>query len=143
MNNTDDPLIVFNEQGRVHVGTVCASRVLKTLNIAEFGNAVLDYVQKHPGLNLLLNFENVDYLSSAVLTELLRINECVRRTRGRLRLCAVSPTIREIFEITRLDTVFAVHGEELDTDIRRFEKAIELEDEERKWSVPEPEQRED
>jgi anti-anti-sigma factor len=133
MNDEREPLVIFNQQGRIHVGTVCASRVLKSINIAEFGNEVLDYVRSNPGLNLLLNFESVDYLSSAVLTELLRINQAMEQVRGRLRLCAVSPTIQEIFQITRLDSVFSIHGESIALDIRRFERAIEIEEEEALW----------
>lgn len=133
MRSEREPLVIFNQQDRIHIGTVCASSVLKSINIAEFGNEILEYVKAHPALNLLLNFESVDYLSSAVLTELLRINQAVEQTRGRLRLCAISPTIKEIFEITRLDSVFSIHGESLALDIRRFERAIEIEAEEAQW----------
>ena len=133
MNNDREPLVIFNQQGHIHIGTVCASKVLKTINIAEFGNEVLEYIKAHPGLNLLLNFESVDYLSSAVLTELLRINQAMAQVRGRLRLCAISPTIREIFEITRLDSVFSIHGENIALDLKRFERAIEIEEEEALW----------
>lgn len=133
MSNSAEPLVVFNQQGRIHVGTVCSDRVLNTINIAEFGNEVCDYVAANPGLNLLLDFESVDYLSSAVLTELLRVKQAVERGHGRLRLCAVSATIREIFEITRLDTVFSIHGEGLVMDIKRFERSIEIEEEDAQW----------
>ena len=133
MNNEREPLVVFNQQGRIHIGTVCASQVLKSINIAEFGNEVLAYIKANPGLNLLLNFESVDYLSSAVLTELLRVNQAIQHSRGRLRLCAISPTIKEIFEITRLDSVFSIHGESLAMDLKRFERSLEIEDEEALW----------
>jgi anti-anti-sigma factor len=134
MSNDREPLVIFNQQGQIHIGTVCASQVLKSINIAEFGNEVVEYVKSNPGLNLLLNFESVDYLSSAVLTELLRVNQAVEQSRGRLRLCAISPTIKEIFAITRLDSVFSIHGESLALDIKRFERAIEIEAEESLWN---------
>ncbi len=135
MNEAQEPLVIFNQQGRIHIGTVCASRVLKSINIAEFGNEVVAYVKANPGLNLLLNFESVDYISSAVLTELLRVNQTIEAARGRLRLCAISPTIKEIFEITRLDAVFSLHGEGVNLDLKRFERAIEIEEEETLWET--------
>ncbi|MBW7864025.1 MAG: STAS domain-containing protein [Candidatus Hydrogenedens sp.] len=133
MSEHDEPMVIFNEQPPIHVGTVSPSRVLRMVNIAELGVTVLAYVKKHPGLNLLLSFENVDYLSSAVLTELLRINQAIQECRGRLRLCAVSPAIQEIFQITRLDTVFSIHGEGVDVEAKKFARAIALEREEKAW----------
>lgn len=133
MNEHEEPMVIFNEQPPIHVGTVSPSRVLRMVNIAELGATVLEYVKRHPGLNLLLSFENVDYLSSAVLTELLRINQAIQECRGRLRLCAVSPAIQEIFQITRLDTVFSIHAEGVDVEARKFARAIALEREEKAW----------
>ncbi len=135
-DKTEQPLLIFEEKGHVKVGTVYASSMLSAINVAEFGKQVLQYIQKHPGLNLLLNFEHVDYLSSAVLTELLRINNAVQTTKGRLRLCAVAPTIQEVFHITNLDKVFTIHGDKVNQDLPRFERALELEVQQSAWHEP-------
>ncbi len=130
------PLIRFRRKGRITVGTVHASSVLSSINIVAFGSQVLRYLATHPGANLLLNFENVDYLSSAVLTELLRIHRAIQETEGNLRLCGISKTIREIFEITNLDQIFSIHEEPLDLDLIRFERALEVAAESATWDEP-------
>jgi anti-sigma B factor antagonist len=79
--------------------------------IKAFGDQVVSAVSPHKGLALLLNFENVSYLSSAALTELIRIRETVRKNGGALRLCGLSQDIYKVFEITKLDGDFGVRRE--------------------------------
>jgi anti-sigma B factor antagonist len=136
MDGKKEELLVFEQRGQIWVGTVRTNSVLGAGNVVEFGNEVLGFIQRHPGLNLLLNFENVDYLSSAVLTELLRINKAITDTNGRLRLCAVSPVIREVFEITNLDKIFVIHSDGVAADLARFERAIQIEAQEAAWQEP-------
>ncbi len=136
MGGKTQPLVEFELVGRITIGTIRTSSVLSAINVAEFGNEVLDYIKGHPGLILLLNFENVDYLSSAVLTELLRINKAITETAGRLHLCAVSAVIREVFEITNLDRIFVIHSEGRESGIKRLERSLEVAEKEAAWKDP-------
>jgi anti-anti-sigma factor len=131
-----EQLIEFSEHGRITVGTVRATSMLSALNVAEFGSEVVEYVNAHPKICLLLNFEHVNYLSSAVLSELLRIQKSVHEVEGRLRLCAVADNIREIFEITNLDRMFVIHKDEVEVDVRRFERSLEIAAQEAAWDPP-------
>jgi|SRR5690606_1684167 len=125
-------LVAFEERGPITEGTITSSSVLDTLNVSQFGNAVLAHIQGKPRINLLLNFERVDYLSSAVLTELLRINEAVQEARGRLRLCALNKDIRKVFEITNLDKLFVIYGAPEEAH-ERFVRALQIEADEESW----------
>ena len=136
MPQSEGPLIEFQVRGRITLGTVRSSSVLSARNVARFGEEVIAYVNAHPKLNLLLNFENVDYLSSAVLTELLRIKGAVEHVTGNLRLCAVSPLIHKAFEITNLDKVFVIHADSAEQDVRRFERALNVAAQEATWTDP-------
>lgn len=136
MDKNREPLLQFEQNGRIHIGTISRSSVLSTLNIVEFGNEVLAYIEKQPKVNLLLNFEHVDYLSSAVLTELLRIHKAIQQCNGKLRLCAVSPVIREVFEITNLDSIFVIHPDGAEADLKRFERSLDIEAESAAWEEP-------
>ena len=134
MSDGDGPLIEFQVRGRVTLATVRSSSVLSMINVVKFGEDVLAYVGAHPGVNLLLNFEHVDYLSSAVLTELLRVKAAIDASKGKLRLCAVSPVIQKAFEITNLDTFFVIHADGAETDIKRFERALDIAAQEATWN---------
>jgi anti-sigma B factor antagonist len=133
MNEKRQILLEFEENGRIHVGTILSSSVLSPANVVEFGREVLEYINRHPGINLLLNFENVDYLSSAVLTELLKVHKAIESTHGRLRLCAVSPVILEVFEITNLNTMFTIHADGVAASIKRFERSLDVAAQEDAW----------
>jgi anti-anti-sigma factor len=60
-------------------------------------------------INLILDFGNVRFLSSAVLGLLIRINKRIYECEGQLRLCSISPKIYEIFKITRLTKTFDIY----------------------------------
>ena len=134
MQDGEGPLIEFQVRGRITLATVRSSSVLSILNVAKFGEDVLAYVGTHPGVNLLLNFEHVDYLSSAVLTELLRVKAAIESVNGNLRLCAVSPVIQKAFEITNLDKIFLIHADSAETDIKRFERSLDIAAQEATWN---------
>src|SRR5262249_51807878 len=57
---------------------------------------------------LLLNFGNVEYLSSAALEMLVTLNKKVTQAAGELILCNIAPQIYEIFEITKLNKLFRI-----------------------------------
>jgi len=136
MTGSKEPLLDFEVSGRVTVATIRTSSVLSATNVADFGAELVDYVGKHPGVALIINFEHVDYLSSAVLTELLRINKVINEVKGRLHLCAVSKTIREIFTITNLDRVFVLHEDSKEAGVRRMERSLAVAASEAAWEEP-------
>jgi anti-sigma B factor antagonist len=64
-------------------------------------------------LKLLLNFSQVEYMSSAVLGKLVALHKKVLESKGRLKLCCIKPSIRQVFSITKLDKLFEIHDDEL------------------------------
>ena len=136
MSEAHDRIVDFEVQGKIVVGTIRTTSVLSAINVAEFGNEVVAKIEDNSGVNLLLNFENVDYLSSAVLTELLRINKAIQEAQGQLRLCGVSKVILEIFQITNLDKMFAIYHDDVIGGVRRFMRSLEVAAEEAAWKDP-------
>jgi anti-sigma B factor antagonist len=63
---------------------------------------------------LVLDFSNVDFLSSAMLGKLVIINRKMKEKGGALRLCSVCPNIRLIFKYTVLDTIFDIRDTQPD-----------------------------
>ena len=124
--------LTFEERGPVTVGRIEAASVLDALNVSEFGGELLRFVRNHAGVNLLLDFERVDYLSSAVLTELLKVHQACADSGGGLRLCSLNPDIRKVFEITNLDQHFVIY-EDLDGGMGRFLRSLDLAKEDQTW----------
>jgi anti-sigma B factor antagonist len=61
---------------------------------------------------LVLNFGNVERLSSAVLGQVVALDRAMRRAGGRLALCGVRPDLSPLFTITRLDRYLDLHPSE-------------------------------
>lgn len=129
----EDLVMHFEQRGDIVVGTVRAASVLDAMNVARFGKEVAAYVQKKPGVKLLLNFEHVDYLSSAVLSELLTLKKLIEDENGQLRLCALSTDIQQVFQITNLDKVFVIY-EDCPHGVKFYQRSLIIAADEESWS---------
>ena len=99
---SSEAMVQFREQEGFVIGAVTASKVLDALNVTDFGEEVLAYVSAHSGLRLILDFEKVHYLSSAVLTELLRIKDAVEDNGGGIRLAGLRDEHRRVIQLRYL-----------------------------------------
>ena len=63
---------------------------------------------------ILLNFMNVEFLSSAALGKLITLDKKLKAAKGQLKLSSIRPEIYEVFAITRLNKLFDIHDDEAD-----------------------------
>ena len=92
----------------VTVATITGSKLLDATNSKVFGDQVLGYLSTRENIQLLINFEHVSYMSSAGLTELLRINEALQAWSATVRLWGLNCDIHNVFTITHLDKLFVI-----------------------------------
>jgi anti-sigma B factor antagonist len=100
-----------------HIGDVTVvnfvdRKILDEQNIQVIGDQLFSLVEVEGLRKLLLNFSNVEYLSSAALGKLITLNKKLQGVGGRLILCNIDPQIYEVFEITKLDKFFNIQKEE-------------------------------
>ncbi len=91
------------------VVTFIDEKILEESDIHSLQESVMSVIEEAKRLNLILDFCNVQFLSSAVLGLLMRISKKVYEQEGQLRLCNISPRIYEIFKITRLNKIFDIY----------------------------------
>jgi anti-sigma B factor antagonist len=89
-------------------------KVIDQRNINQIGAELIKMVEDGGVRKMLINMENVRYLSSAVLGKLISVHKALRMNNGALKLCSIAPPIYEVFEITRLNRVFDIHETEDD-----------------------------
>jgi len=89
--------------------TFTDEKILEERDIQALQKSVMSVVEQAEQINLILDFRNVRFLSSAVLGLLLRVSKKVYEHQGTLKLCNIDPKIYEIFRITRLTKVFDIH----------------------------------
>ena len=63
--------------------------------------------QKTP--RLLLDFAGVNYIDSSGLATLIEYFQAVQGFNGKLALAALSPRVKNVFEIVRLEQIFSLH----------------------------------
>jgi anti-sigma B factor antagonist len=100
------------EIGDVTVVSFMDRKILDEQNIQIIGDQLFSLVDDSGRKKLLLNFGNVEYMSSAALGKLITLNKKVQAVGGQLVLCNIDPQIREVFEITKLDKLFVIRGDE-------------------------------
>jgi anti-sigma B factor antagonist len=84
------------------------NKILDEANIAEIGQQLTALVESRDRQKILLDFGNVDHLSSAALGMLINVNNRVKQQNGQLRLANIKPQIIEVFEITKLNKLFKI-----------------------------------
>jgi anti-sigma B factor antagonist len=106
--------LLCEPQGDVTVVNFVEKKILDELNIKEIGDELMDLVDQHNKDKILVNFENVEYLSSAALGKLITLAKRMQAKNGQLKLCEIAPSIYEIFKITKLNKFFEIHESEAD-----------------------------
>lgn len=93
------------------VAVVAVSGNLDT-NTAPQAQSALEALVGDGGAKIVVNCEDLDYISSAGLRVLLATAKRLRGTGGALRICSLNETVSEIFEISGFNTIFSVFDDE-------------------------------
>lgn len=89
--------------------TFTDDKILEENDIKALQESIMSVIEQAERINLILDFCNVRFLSSAVLGLLIRVSKRIYESGGKLRLCNINPKINEVFKITRLTKVFDIY----------------------------------
>ena len=95
--------------GDVTVASFIDTKILDETNIQVIGNQLFALVEDDGCRKVILDFTNVEYLSSAALGKLIVMDKKVKAAKGQLSMCGVRADILEVFKITKLDILFKIH----------------------------------
>ena len=98
--------------GDVAVARFMRHRILEDDAVRAAGEELLGLSDDDSCRKLLLNFGNVESLTTAFFGKLLALHRRVEAAGGRLALCAVGPFLREIFGILKLPAAVTVYDDE-------------------------------
>ena len=103
------PLQIVEEDGRTIV-QFPADTTLSEANAEEFGHALTVLTTGRDRPQLLVDLGTVSMVTSVILAKFLALNGRVRAAGGRLTLVNPSPIVRQVFKVTRLDTILDVQS---------------------------------
>lgn len=96
-------------------------KVMDPSRIEQLGKELLELIADDESDQVLINFDNVSFFSSAAINKLIVLEKHVRAKGGKLRLCNLRPEVRDLFSYTSLDKMFEIDLEQVDS-IEAFQK---------------------
>ena len=85
------------------------SQMLNAVIIEQVSAGLKEVVEKAAEEKFVVDFSQVNYLSSSALGMLIGLQRRVMQKKGQIRLSGIKPEIMEVFRITKLDTVFDIY----------------------------------
>lgn len=94
---TDVTIVTFEEEN-----------ILEEQQIRRLERALIPVIRNNQDKRLVLNFDEVKFMSSAFLGLLVKVHKRVIEMGGHLQLYNLDPKIQKVFEITQLVKVFDI-----------------------------------
>ena len=79
----------------------------KEPDMGEELQTVIGMVTENENRDVVVNFSDVDILTSSSIAKLLKLRKILHDNQQKLVLCCVQPQTKNIFHVTGLDTVFS------------------------------------
>ncbi len=87
-------------------------KVMDPARIEKMGEELLAVLEDDSNENLVVNFENVNFFSSAAINKLIVLEKHMRARGGEIRLTNLQPEVRDLFSYTHLDQVFQIRTDD-------------------------------
>ena len=107
--------------GEVMVVYLGHTRVVDQAKIDEIARTLEKLLNRCEHGKMLLNFEGVKFMGSAMLGKLITLNKRCKDAAVHLKLCSIDPQIMQVFKMTKLDKVFQIFDDE-ERALSAFEK---------------------
>jgi anti-sigma B factor antagonist len=105
------PELQVDRIGDVTVVRFTRRRILTEGSIELLGEQLFALVERGGHRKLVLNFSNVDRMTTALLGKLIVLHKKVQAVNGWMVLCQIAPHLYEIFALFKLPQLFGVFEE--------------------------------
>jgi len=104
--------LVVRTVGSVAVVYFVDSKILEEMQIKWLGNELYELVENQHKSRLIINFQNIEKFSTALLGKLIGLKRRTAEVQGNVKLSCIPPSIMEIFKVTGLDAAFDIYDDE-------------------------------
>lgn len=105
-------LVEIEEFGDVTLVKFKVREVLDVDQIEQIGQQLFRLVEDERRGRLLISLGKVDRLSTAMVGKFVAAHKKAQALDGRLAFCSIDPPIRQVFELLRLNELFAIYDDE-------------------------------
>jgi len=103
-----EPRVKVEYGTEVSIVTFDDENILEEPQIKKLEQVLMPIIKENQDRKLVLNFENVRFMSSAFLGLLVKVHKRVIEMDGHLQLFNLDPKIQKVFEITQLTKIFDI-----------------------------------
>lgn len=109
MSSSNQSALLIQKMEDVRIIEFTDTAILDQVRIERIHNELREIVEAAGLPKLILSFENVQNISSAMLGVLMSLNKQVAKAGGEMRLAHISKSIAEVFSLTRLDKMLKIY----------------------------------
>src|SRR5262245_17956693 len=99
--------LAIDEVGDVTVVTMLATKLLEESTVRAFGLELSSLVDDGRR-KVVLNFERVQYLSSAATGKLIMLHRNLGKVGGAVVFCGIDPQVHDVFKINKTNKLFRI-----------------------------------
>ena len=82
--------------------------IIDESRIEAVGTELKELINKSEQEKIVLSFENVEFMSSAMIGKLVHFGNMCKKEKVALRLCNINPNVKKVFDLMRLDKLFGI-----------------------------------
>ena len=112
-------------KGEIRIISIDEVRLVDEAALQQCYRAIVDVLDKTEESCVVLHFGRVTFMSSAALGMLIRVTKRCKQYKIALKLCSITPDIRQVFKITGLDKIFDIQ-EDVAQAVQAFKKSGQL-----------------
>jgi anti-anti-sigma factor len=104
-------ITIFESAGLAVVEFVNSQLMFTGEMVQEVGDELSRVITELGHTKIVLDFRNVQYLSSTMLAKLAKLQKQVEQAKGQLRICGLGPVLKDTFRIGQLDKIFDIYDD--------------------------------
>jgi anti-anti-sigma factor len=97
------------KKDEIHIILFKDKKILDDAVLDEIKSEINRVLGNAAGPDVLLDFSNVEFMSSAMLGLLGQLHRKISGGKGRLKMCGIRPEIFQVFKLTNLDKLFKIY----------------------------------
>ncbi len=113
--------LLTRSEGDVLVAYFQDVRIIDESRIESLGQELVALLNEKSNDRIILNFQNVGFMSSAMIGKLISFGKKCREKKVALRISNISENVEEVFKLMRLEKVFNIDPDE-ETALTEFNK---------------------
>ena len=113
--------LLTRSEGGVLIAYFQDVRIIDESRINSLGQELSDLINNTGNSKIILNFQNVSFMSSAMIGKLVSFGKKCKTAKVALRLCNINENVDEVFKLMRLNKVFLIDKDE-ETSMKKIQK---------------------